>query len=67
MTEADRHLLALVRAGVAPTPADICATISSLAELDAYRRGLSQRGALTTDVMAAIRDRMDFLQQRGQA
>ena len=37
------------------------ATITSLEELDGFRRGLSESGELTTDVMAAIRDRQDRL------
>lgn len=65
MTEADRHILAVVRSGRAPTPEETVATIASLEELDAYRVGLSQRGALTTDAYAAIRARQDQLRARG--
>ena len=66
MTDAaTRDLMASIRAGHVPTAAQTVATITSLTELDAYRKGLSARGALTADAMAAIRDRMDYLQARG--
>jgi hypothetical protein len=39
------------------------ATISTIAELDAYRKGMTENGALTSDAMAAIRDRQDALRK----
>jgi hypothetical protein len=58
-----QHLLDKLRSGAVITPADTCSTITTLAELDAYRKGLSERGALTSDAMAAIRDRQDSLKR----
>lgn len=64
MTEAEARILARARMGVMPTPAETVETITTLEELDAYRSGLSARGALTTDAMAAIRDRQDKIKGR---
>jgi hypothetical protein len=36
-------------------------TITSLEELDGFRRELSAQGELNTDIMAVIRDRRDVL------
>ena len=55
------HCIAAKRAGLPITVAMVAATINSLPELDAYRVGLSERGALDADAMAAIRDRQDYL------
>lgn len=55
------HCIAAKRAGLPITPAMVAATINCLVELDAYRKGLSERGALDADAMAAIRDRQDYL------
>ena len=55
MTPTDR-ILAAKRAGQPITPAMVCATIDSIEELDAYRRGLIARG-ITTDDVAAIEAR----------
>jgi hypothetical protein len=65
MTEAEARILQRARLGIPPTPADTVATIATLDELDAYRAGLSARGALTSDAMAAIRDRQDQIRGRG--
>lgn len=67
MTPAELRIIDKARRGQTITPADTVATITSLAELDAYRKGLSARGALTSDAMAAIRDRQDLLKTRGMA
>lgn len=64
MTEAEARILARARMGVMPTPAETAATITTLEELDAYRVGLTARGALTTEAMAAIRDRQDEIRRR---
>ncbi|MGY6705904.1 hypothetical protein [Roseinatronobacter sp.] len=37
------------------------ATITSFDELDGFRGQLSAQGEMTTDIMAAIRDRQDVL------
>jgi len=66
MTGPERDILAAQRAGKPVTAAMTCATISTLEELNHYRVGLSERGALTSDAMAAIRDRQDAL-LRGDA
>ncbi len=42
-------------------------SITTLAELDAYRVGLSEKGKLDADAMAAIHDRQDVLHKRGAA
>jgi hypothetical protein len=63
MTNAERLILSAHRAGQPVTPAMTVATIHTLEELDAYRKGLSGRGALTADAMAAIRDRQDEIRQ----
>lgn len=49
------------RAGQEPKARLVVQTITSLEELDAYRQGLSQRGALDADAMAAIKSRQDYL------
>lgn len=59
------QLVARWKRGAGAKPDLTVRTIWSLAELDAYRRGLSERGALDTDAMAAIRERQDYLQARG--
>lgn len=64
MTEAEARILERARMGAMPTPAETAATITSLEELDAYRKGLTDRGALTADAMAAIRDRQDEIRRR---
>lgn len=51
--------------GEEPKPRHVVQTIGTLTELDAYRTGLSDRGALDADAMAAIRDRQDVLRKRG--
>lgn len=66
MTPAENRILERAKQGIPPTPADIVQTIACLAELDGYRQGLSQRGALTTDAMAAIKARQDQLLTRGR-
>ncbi len=66
MTDAEASIIAKHRAGQVITPADTVATINTLVELDAYRVGLSARGALTTEAMAAIRDRQDRLRKWGR-
>jgi len=43
-----------------------CAALTTAAGVNHYRVGLSERGALTSDAMAAIRDRQDAL-LRGKA
>jgi hypothetical protein len=63
MTNAEWLILSAHRAGRPVTPAMTVATIHTLEELDAYRKGLSARGALTADAMAAIRDRQDAIRQ----
>lgn len=65
MTPAELRILDKARRGHVVTVADTVATIMSLAELDAYRKGLSARGALTTDAMQAIRDRQNALHKMG--
>lgn len=63
---AERAIYAAYRAGQEVTPEMTVATISKLAELNAYHVGLSERQALTTEAMRAIRDRQDAL-LRGRA
>ena len=55
------------RNGELPKPALVVMSITTLAELDAYRVGLSEKGKLDSDAMAAIRDRQDVLHKRGAA
>ncbi|MDD7973427.1 hypothetical protein [Roseinatronobacter alkalisoli] len=43
------------------------ATITTLDELDGFRTQLSEQQEMTTDIMAAIRDRQDVLLGRGPA
>jgi hypothetical protein len=63
MTAAERRIYTALKAGQRVTPAMTVATISTLAELDAYRKGMTENGALTSDAMAAIRDRQDELRK----
>jgi hypothetical protein len=65
MTPDEARVLSIVRNGGVPSVADTVSTIISLAELDAYRKGLSMRGALSPEAIALIRDRQDYLKARG--
>ena len=56
----DKH-----RRGEPITPEDQVQTIATLAELNAYREGLSAHGLLDNDAYRAIRDRQDELMRRG--
>lgn len=64
MTEARENLLRAWRSGKDANPRDAVQLIHDLAQLDAYRVGLSQRGAMTNEHMDAIRDRQDYLARK---
>ena len=51
---AQERALAKIRRGEALSEDDKAATISSRDELDAYLKGLSDRGRLTSEALAAI-------------
>ena len=63
MTDAERDVLAKFRLGSHITHADTCATITTQVELQQYRIGLQQRGALTSEAMGAIERRRAMLQR----
>ncbi len=63
MTESERIILDKHRRGEHITPEDTCATISTQVELQEYRIGLQQRGALTSEAMGAIERRRAALQR----
>ena len=52
------------RRGMPITAEDVCATITSEAELEGYRARLKLRGALSADAMSAIETRRYQLQKQ---
>jgi len=64
MTPAEAAIIAKVRRNEPILPADTCATIETEAELEQYRIGLQQRGALTDDALHAIAVRRVEIQRR---
>jgi hypothetical protein len=65
MTLAEQHLLALARAGLMPTPADVVQTITSPAEMAGCEAGLVSRGAKNGDALAAIEGRKQQMGWKG--
>ncbi|MES2753802.1 MAG: hypothetical protein V4659_03980 [Pseudomonadota bacterium] len=61
MSAAERHALAKHRAGKDLSQDDVCATIACETELEQYRLGLKQRGALDAVAMKAIEVRRHAL------
>lgn len=66
MTSPTEDILALIRSGGTPTPDMTCATITTTVELECYRLGLRERGALTSDAVHAIEARRKALAARGR-
>jgi hypothetical protein len=64
VTEVERNLLLRARMGVAVATADVCATITSLAELDGYETALKAAGAWDVEALAAIAARRRTLGAR---
>ncbi len=54
--------MAKLRAGISPTREDHVATIDDLAELEAFRRGVTEAGRMTADLLTAIIRRQVQLQ-----
>jgi hypothetical protein len=65
ISPAVRRILDKHRRGEPITPADQVQTIATLAELNAYREGLSAQGLLDTDAYRAIQAWQDYLMRRG--
>lgn len=63
MTEAERDILDKSRRGMPITTADICATITTEAELASFQAGLKLRGAMTGEAIQAIEQRRHQLQK----
>jgi len=66
MSPAETRILERATMGISPTPSDICATITSTAEMDGYEGALKARGGLTSDAVAAIAARRADLTKRGR-
>lgn len=64
MTPAEAAIIAKARRNEPITPADTCATIETEAELEQYRLGLKQRGALTDEALNAVAVRRVEIQRR---
>ena len=62
-TAAEALVLAAARRLERITPEMVCATITSLPELDGFETGHRERGSLTNDVRAAIAVRRAELQR----
>ena len=61
---AEARLMAKIRAGETVTREDHVATIDSLAELDAFKRGVAEAGRMTDELLTAIyRRQMQIKQQ----
>lgn len=59
---AEARIMAKIRAGETVTREDHVATIDDLAELDAFRRGVTEAGRMTGDLTTAIIRRQVQLQ-----
>lgn len=60
--EAEARIMAKIRAGETVTREDHVATIDDLAELEAFRRGVTEAGRMTADLLTAIIRRQVQLQ-----
>ena len=61
---AEARLMAKLRAGQTVTREDHVATIDSLAELDAFKRGVAEAGRMTESLLTAIYRRQAQIKQQ---
>ncbi len=61
---AEARLMAKIRAGETVTREDHVATIDSLAELDAFKRGVAEAGRMTESLLTAIYRRQAQIKQQ---